>query len=110
MKLAVIRDLARNAHDVKTLARQQGVDLSRIIEFRLCEYMATMGFSYKCIAGATGLSIGQVGSRLRTGNVKISVKDYRDGKNDVSQAIILKLDACAQRRYITMLEGYLLKG
>jgi hypothetical protein len=109
MKLAVIRELAHYSQNVKALARQQGVDLSRVVEFRLCEYMATMGFSYKCIAAATGLSTSQVGSRLRSGGTKISVKDYRNGENPVSEAIIGKLDAAAQRRYIDAMEGYLLK-
>lgn len=111
MKLAVIRDLAHYARDVKVQARKQGVDLSRVIEFRLCEFMAQAGYSYKCISEATGLSKSQVGSRLRSGNVKISVKDYRDGNNAFSQAVIAKLDAIAQRRYIAekQMEGFLLK-
>jgi hypothetical protein len=110
--LAKIQEFAHsnNYASLANVAKAAGVDLADIVEYRLCEYMARMGFSYQAISDNTGLTKSQVSARLRRSNPRIRVKDYRDGKNDVGQAIIGKLTDVAQRRFIENMERYLLKG
>jgi hypothetical protein len=51
-----------------------------------CCRLGSMGFGTRAIAEATGLSEGQVGYRLRLGQIKRS--DYRNGKSAVAQKLL----------------------
>ena len=48
--------------------------------------LGSMGFYYRTIAARTGLSIGQVGRRLRMFGVR--VKSYRDGSSPVAHRVV----------------------
>lgn len=56
--------------------------------------LASMGMSYKVISEQTGLSVSQIGYRLRRANHgrkewdKISAFNYRNGISEASQAVI----------------------
>jgi hypothetical protein len=110
--LAKIQQFAHddNYPSLETVAKQLGISLQDIVEYRLCEYMAQWGFSYHAIADATGLTRGQVGARLRRSNPRIKVKDYRDGNTRLSKAIIGRLTEGAQRKFIENMQRYLLRG
>jgi hypothetical protein len=57
-----------------------------IISNLLCVKHAKEGRSGRCIAGATGLTIGQVFNRCRKLGLKL--KDYRDGIDEASRIVI----------------------
>lgn len=68
------------------------IDLQRKREDYHCVLLASLGFSYAVIQSRTGLSYGQIASRLRRARVKPS--DYRNGLTPISTLVIGK---CAQQ-------------
>jgi hypothetical protein len=89
------------------LSKYSRAHLAQIVEYRLVEYMAAVGFSYRAMAEQLGLTIPQVSWRVKRGGV--SLRAYRDCRTPIAQEIVSRLDAVARRRLVDNLERLLLK-
>lgn len=51
-----------------------------------CIILAKLGFSRKCIAARTGLSEGQISTRIKIAGVRLA--DYRNGETHLANSVI----------------------
>lgn len=65
------------------------IDLLRNAQDNHCATLAAMGFGYDCIAHHTGLTKGQIATRLKRHG--ISPKHYRQGKTVIANLVIQRV-------------------